>query len=454
MMKKEERIVIIGAGPCGLGAGWRLSELGHDNWIILEKEQYVGGLSASFTDEKGFTYDIGGHVMFSHYPYFDRVVEEALRGDYLEHQRESWIWLTDRFIPYPFQNNIRYLPKRKVIECLVGLAECWGEKRESRNFHEWILNTFGKGIARYFMLPYNRKNWGFPLTKMDHHWIAERVSVVDFKRVLTNVLYQRDDVSWGPNATFKFPLFGGTGGLFSRIADFFRDRIRLGEKVVGVDLKEKKIYLENGKSEPYDFLISTMPLDRLAEIGDPIPNEVKKAGRMLSFNGGLIVGVAFSRPTDSTKCWMYFPEKTSPFYRVTYLSNYSPKIVPDIKRYFLLLAETTYSRYRRIPKEKIVELTLEGFLNTKLIKKEDLKRIAATYTIEIDHSYPIPTLKRNEALRVLHPFFEAHNVLSRGRFGGYLYEIGNMDHSFMQGKEAVDRILLGKEETVWRLPGA
>jgi protoporphyrinogen oxidase len=451
-MKTGKRIIIIGAGPCGLGAGWRLSELGYDNWIILERENHVGGLAASFTDETGFTYDIGGHVMFSHYPYFDRVVTEALRDDYLEHQRESWIWLSDRFIPYPFQNNIRYLPKRKMIECLLGLAECWQERRESGNFREWIINTFGSGIARYFMLPYNRKNWGFPLTKMDHRWIAERVSVVDFKRVLNNVLFKQDDISFGPNATFKFPLYGGTGGLFVRIADFFRDRIRLSEEVVGLNLEGKKVYLKDGRSEPYDFLISTMPLDQLAEKAEPVPKGVKEAAKNLSFNGGLIVGVAFKRPTDSTKCWIYFPEKTSPFYRVTYLSNYSPKIVPDIKRYFLLLAETTYSRYRKIPKEKIVDLTLEGFLNTRLIKKEDLKRIAASFTIDIDHSYPIPTMKRNKALSILHPFFEGYNVLSRGRFGGYIYEIGNTDHSFMQGKEAVDRVVLGKEEKVWHLP--
>src|SRR3954454_7211671 len=60
------RIVIIGAGPTGLAAGYRLQELGHEDFVILEANDYVGGLATSFTDDKGFTYDIGGHVMFSH----------------------------------------------------------------------------------------------------------------------------------------------------------------------------------------------------------------------------------------------------------------------------------------------------------------------------------------------------------------------------------------------------
>jgi hypothetical protein len=37
-------------------------------------------------------------------------------------------------------------------------------------------------------------------------------------------------------------------------------------------------------------------------------------------------------------------------------------------------------------------------------------------------------------------------VYSRGRFGAWKYEVGNMDHSFMQGVEVVERIFTGKTE--------
>src|SRR5690606_28519701 len=66
------RIVILGAGPCGLGAAWRLRELGHGDFQVFEQAAHVGGLASSFTGE-GFTWDIGGHVMFSHYQYYDDV---------------------------------------------------------------------------------------------------------------------------------------------------------------------------------------------------------------------------------------------------------------------------------------------------------------------------------------------------------------------------------------------
>ena len=117
----HKKIIIIGAGPTGLGAAHRLYELGYKDWEIYEKNPYIGGLAASFKDTKSFTWDIGGHVLFSRYEYIDRLVDKLLGDEYLLHVREAWIWLLDCWVPYPFQNNIRYLPKDAVLECLLGL---------------------------------------------------------------------------------------------------------------------------------------------------------------------------------------------------------------------------------------------------------------------------------------------------------------------------------------------
>jgi protoporphyrinogen oxidase len=104
------KILILGAGCTGLGAAIRFQELGHDNFLVLEQNGYPGGLATSFVDEQGFTWDVGGHVQFSHYDYFDRLVERALGQAWLHHVRQSYIWIRERFVPYPFQNNIRTLP--------------------------------------------------------------------------------------------------------------------------------------------------------------------------------------------------------------------------------------------------------------------------------------------------------------------------------------------------------
>src|SRR5204862_2914501 len=119
----QPRIVIIGAGPTGLAAGYRLRELGYRNFLMLEQREKVGGLASSETSANGFIYDIGGHVLFSHYEYFDKLFDKLMGSDYQELQREAWVWMFDRFLPYPFQNNIKYLPKPVIMECIMGLIE-------------------------------------------------------------------------------------------------------------------------------------------------------------------------------------------------------------------------------------------------------------------------------------------------------------------------------------------
>jgi protoporphyrinogen oxidase len=208
----SKRIVIIGGGPTGLAAAYRLHELGYENWTLYEKSDYVGGHACSHVDDHGFVWDEGGHVIFSHYPYFDKLVDDMLGPEENQLIRESWIIKENSWIPYPFQNNLRYLPKSLQVSCLLGAAKAAAKRnpQECSHFRDWILATFGEGIAEAFMFPYNSKVWTTPLEEMSKSWIGERVSVVDFKRLLENVLYERDDVGWGPNNKFRFPLHGGT----------------------------------------------------------------------------------------------------------------------------------------------------------------------------------------------------------------------------------------------------
>jgi UDP-galactopyranose mutase len=444
------RVVILGAGPTGLGAGYRLRELGHDDWTIFEASDHVGGLAASHTDDAGFTYDIGGHVLFSHYPYFTNVYDRLMGEDVTELQRESWIWMQDRFVPYPFQNNIRYLEPETTLECLGGLIRAQRELDPSGtlDFESWIHAQFGDGIARHFMLPYNFKVWAHPPALMSKQWIAERVSVVDVQHLLANVLLGRDDLSWGPNNTFKFPLRGGTGGFYDRLRPFVEEHLDLNSPAVSVDAAEKVVHFADGSQTSYDVLLTTMPLNLLVRDSVGLPDQVHDAARKLSWTSGLFVGVGVAAPCPSSKCWLYFPESNAPFYRVTYLSNYSPYIAPDTD-HFLLLTETSYSPYKPENPATIVERTIDGLVATGILEEAHRERIVTTDLTHVTYSYPVPTLDRDAALAVIQPELMKRDIHSRGRFGGWLYEIGNMDHSFMQGVEFADHVLHGKDETVW-----
>jgi protoporphyrinogen oxidase len=291
-------------------------------------------------------------------------------------------------------------------------------------------------------MPYNFKVWAHPPAMMNKEWIGERVSVVDIARVLGNVVLDRDDAGWGPNSTFKYPRHGGTGGLFARMQPYVQDNLRLETPVAGVDIEAKEVLLRDGSREPYDILFSTMPLDLLVQsISGEVPSEVRHQAGRLRHSGSHIVGVGLGQPAPSKKCWMYFPEDNSPFYRVTYLSNYSPEVVPDASRNYSLLAEISHSEFKPGDRDTVIERTVQGMVNTRLLSDADRADIVDTFLIERDYTYPTPSLERDPALAVLHPWLESRDIYSRGRFGAWRYEVGNMDHSVAQGVEWVNRVI-------------
>ena len=305
-------------------------------------------------------------------------------------------------------------------------------------------------MARYFMLPHNSKVWTYPLELMDKNWISERVSPVNATRILENIIYQRDDVSWGPNNKFKFPLYGGTQGIFKKIEPVVAEYLFLKYELAGIDIKAKVARFKNSSEDRYDILINTSPLDSLARMISPLKADLLKKADTLKHNSVLIVGVGLKGRCPEKKCWVYSPEGKAPFFRVTYFSNYSPNNVPDEKKYWSLMCETAYSRYSPQNKGRIIEKTLKGLKNCSILEGGYKERIVSTYLIDSDYAYPIPTLKRDLTLDALQGFLEDNSIFSRGRFGAWKYEIGNMDHSFIQGVEIAEKLLLNKKESVWK----
>jgi protoporphyrinogen oxidase len=443
------RIVIVGAGPTGLGAAHRLHECGARNWTLLEGAPHAGGLASSFTDPRGFTWDVGGHVQFSHYEYFDRVMLECLGNDgWLHHRREAFIWICGRFIPYPLQNNIRHLPPAALEQCLLGLASLARSPHgPPANFGEWIDGTFGPGLAEIFLRPYNEKVWAYPPELLSAAWCADRVAVPDVATVMHSLAEGTDDTSWGPNSTFAFPRRGGTGAIWRACAERLpADALRFNARLTRLDLDRRVAVTEGGETFPYDALISTMPLRELIKVSGQL-QLWPLAERGLLYSTTHVVGLGLQgrpRRDVADKCWMYFPEDNCPFYRATVFSNYSPHNVPDIRRHWSLMLEVSDTAHKPVDRDRLLEEVIDGALNTRLIERRE--DIVSTWSYRADYGYPTPGLHRDDALAGILPVFEAADVYSRGRFGSWKYEVSNQDHSFMQGVEVVERLLNGRAE--------
>ena len=179
-----------------------------------------------FVDAQGFTWDEGGHVIFSHYPYFDRLIDRALKCEFHERVRESWIFSRDTWVPYPFQNNLRYLPKEAQVECLLGAAKAAGQSNGggTENFATGYSPRLAKASPAISCFRTTRKcgplrpsRWPSPGSRSASRWWTSS----DCWRTCS---IQRDDVGWGPNSKFKFPLHGGTGEIYRSIGRLWAAR--------------------------------------------------------------------------------------------------------------------------------------------------------------------------------------------------------------------------------------
>ncbi|KAF2835710.1 FAD/NAD(P)-binding domain-containing protein [Patellaria atrata CBS 101060] len=484
-MSKEEisvDVLVIGAGPTGLGAAKRLNQIDGPSWLIVDSNETPGGLASTDVTDEGFLYDVGGHVIFSHYKYFDDCINEALPkdSDWFTHQRISYVRCKGLWVPYPFQNNISMLPKEEQVKCMEGMIDAALEHRvantKPKDFDEWIVRMMGTGIADLFMRPYNYKVWAVPTTKMQCQWLGERVAAPDLKKVTQNVILQKTAGNWGPNATFRFPARDGTGGIWIAVAKTLpKKKTRFGDHgaVTKVDPNNKKVTLKDGTTIKYQKLVSTMAVDALADhIGD---SELQTLTKGLFYSSTHVIGVGIrgERPERiGDKCWLYFPEDNCPFYRATIFSNYSPYNQPEASKklktlqladgsapksssaqsgpYWSIMLEVSESSMKPVDHKNLLKDCIQGLVNTEMLKPTD--EIVSTYHRRFDHGYPTPTLEREGVLKQLLPKLQDKDIWSRGRFGSWRYEVGNQDHSFMLGVEAVDNIVNGAVELTLNYP--
>ena len=140
------------------------------------------------------------------------------------------------------------------------------------------------------------------------------------------------------------------------------------------------------------------------------------------------------------------PSPEIPFWRVNIPSNFSPGNVPDPENTWSVLCESSIAPDSdlRYDKEDI-EVALRQMA---LIPAQT--EVVSVFSSALQHGYPVPFAGRDKLLNEVQEQLEHLDIFSRGRFGGWRYEVSNQDHSFMQGLEVIDRLRESKPEYTYR----
>uniref|UniRef100_A0AC34PUL5 Amine oxidase domain-containing protein n=1 Tax=Panagrolaimus sp. JU765 TaxID=591449 RepID=A0AC34PUL5_9BILA len=466
------KVVVVGAAPTALGLAYRLNELKNENnedvkdveLLCLEQESFPGGLSCTVTDDKGFLWDMGGHITFNHnFPYYEKATKWAVE-EWNSLQRNCLVDMNCIFgekgihlVPYPAQFAVPLFPEEIKKNALTDLKERYENPIENRpdNFEEWILQHFGPTILESFFRPYTRKVWTVDTAKMSPNWVGTRVAKLPQEKLESLCAMNKDelakaDFGWGPNAYFTFPKYGGTGAVWRSMAEKLpQEWVQYNSQVTSVNYKKKTVtYVDKNegnveKEISYDVLVNTSPIDKLVQDTKICPE------LDVMHNKVFIIGVGLELPMPEfceNFTWLYFPDPNVPFYRVTFLSRYG-EVTPDSSKYWSVMCECARPSDDPISEEEVREMALEGLITKSIIKRE---QIVSVYSTTLPYGYPIPTVQRDAELARAHEALESNSIYCRGRFGGWKYEASNQDHCFIQGKELADRLFLGVPENLYK----
>lgn len=420
-------ILIIGAGLTGLSTAYHLQ---NKEYVIYEKEARVGGLCRT-VEKDGFLFDFTGHLLHFRRDYVKGLLFKFLKDKLIRHERRSYIFSKGIYTEYPFQYNTYGLPREVVLECVMGFVERRRKSQESEepSFEGWIYETFGTGIARHFMIPFNEKLWCRPLSEMTADWVSWLIPRPSLKDVISGAIGYNGHKP-GYNASFYYPLTGGISVLPDSFLPHIR-RPRLNTELLEVHTKEKKAILSNGDIIDYEYMVSTIPLPELIERCVDIPKGLYEKAEKLSYISIYNISMGIEREGIPDMHWVYFPEKDYPFYRVGFQSNLSPDMAP--RGCSSLYIEVSHRPDVKISQKKLLHDVITGLEESAVIKRGE--EIVLRDIQDIEYGYVIYDRHRMKIVPHILQYLKDMGIYSIGRYGAW--EHSSMEDAIEEGKMVV-----------------
>jgi protoporphyrinogen oxidase len=464
-------LLIAGAGPCGIGAAWTAHhEFPEDQFVVVDANLHAGGCASSETTPEGFTFDYGGHVLFPHQKYKEFAeLLGTLIHDWDHSVPVRGVYLREKLIPFPIQRNVHRLPLSESAPILADLLRFrtlhrmrkWMFRFQNdaeETLAEYLNGTFGRELTKRVMEPLNQKMWTLSPGEMSSVWVRDRsgsthrnIPQISLRRLLRHAIFQTDDLGWTASTKVRYPAAGGTGAIWRSAYDRLNAQdFKFGRQITAINTKERRATLSDGAELTYSHLISTMPLDVLLSLCRDRP-EWQQFAEKLRKSSALLFGYGLKgilpeiyQGVHTFQC----PERDLPFWRVTIPSNVSSGNVPVPGHDYSVLCEISCeSRLNEAIDDRWRKSVLDGLRRIGLISPATC--IVSTFEKSLKHGYPLPFLGRDELLAAIQRELSSCGILSRGRFGGWRYEISNQDHAFMQGVEAVRFLIAGKPESTY-----
>jgi protoporphyrinogen oxidase len=307
-----------------------------------------------------------------------------------------------------------------------------GTNGSPNNFHDWVLHTFGSGIANHFMLPYNEKFWKRDLHNIRCDWVSWAIPKPTLDEVVNGALGLTNK-GMGYNPKFIYPTHGGIDCLPQALAQPIKD-VHVNHAVEYIDPKKKYVRLTNGREHAYDVLISTLPLPLLYRMMRDTSDSLKSHALGLQAVSVLNINLGVDRPNISDQHWIYFPENQFIFSRVGFPMNFSSAVAPEGTSSMYI--EITHASGEKMNVEACVQRSIQDLEKCSIMRKGD--RILTRQILDIEFAYVLFDEHRHSHLQNLIDYLESRDIYTAGRYGRWEYF--SMEDSILSGKSIAEAV--------------
>lgn len=504
-----KKVIIIGAGPAGLTAGYELLKQSKDySVVILEESNEIGGISRT-VKHNGNRMDIGGHRFFSkdnHVmdwwknimpmqgadAYDDKKLgrkKELTAGGpdpekedrvMLVRQRVSRIYYLKKFFDYPVSmkwQTFKNMGLMRTMKAGFSYLKSTVVKKPEDCLENFYINRFGKVLYSMFFEGYTEKLWGRHPSKISADWGSQRVKGLSILAVIKDMFgklipNKNRKVETSLIEEFIYPKLG-PGQLWETVAHDFEEmggQIMMNcsvKKINNADGSVKSVtYIENGEEKVIegDYFISSMPVKDLVAGMNDVPARQAEIADGLPYRDYVTVGLLVDKlnlknETDIKTlgniipdCWIYVQDTEVKLGRIQFYNNWSPYMVKNPENTVWIGLEYFCAEnddFWNLSDEACIELGINELIKMGIIDNKN--QVQDSHREKVKKAYPAyfdTYYDIDELIAWLNGF---ENLYCVGRNGQHRYN--NMDHSMVTSFETVKNIINGvkTKDNIWNV---
>jgi len=453
-MSGKQRVVILGAGPAGISAAWRLSKLGYPV-TVLERDGAVGGMGRTIK-VGDYSVDFGPHtfhiretaeskeILKTITPFFGQDPLTLVRGTRVLLQGKEYVYPLE-MLQVLFGVSPLLSARILIDYSIATLKSFFAPAQKEDSFEEWGVRNLGRTLYDLCFGIYSARVWGLPTSQISSKQ-AQRVAKLNLKNIILRTLGVKADPT-----TYFTKYFYPRKGISQLYEGMASEVLAAGNKVLlnapavrvereGDQVRRVIYRTESGEqSIDCDVLLSTLPLPTMVNMVSPaLPQSVIDHAAKLRYRSLKLIYIALKRPQLTDYHWVYLLDEQFRVNRMSEQKNVSPDMVPKDRT--ILCIELSLWKDEPMwqwSDEEVYKLALRDLMKMGYGVTES--EVDSYFVTDIPTAYPVYELNfEDHLIPVLEGVHEMRNVMTLGRHGLFLNN--SMDDNVGLGFQIADHI--------------